>query len=143
MANLIEDGWLILSNGTDTLELACREIKWDVILNPTLDHYEGKFSLGYDLSIEFFIFQVSGILFDTNAKYKIFAAKILDWQHTSPFTLKIQRTLAGAFEYPDGTYITYTVLLQKGFAGAQKISKGDQEYYEIGKVIFEEAGVRS
>ena len=143
MANLIEDGWLHLTNGIDTMELACREIKWDVLRAPDITHEVGGWNFGYDLGIKFVIVKVSGILFDTNAKVGIFIDKLNEWLDSGTISLKVQRNTGGSFEPLDGTNTSYPMLSPKGASGIQKIAKENGTVYEVSKCDFEQAGAAS
>lgn len=143
MATLINNGWLYLSDGTDEMKLACREIKWDAMREPEIIHEVGGWSYGYDLDIDYLIIKVSGILFKTSADHVIFETKLRSWQKSGVINLKVQRKVAGDFEPLDGTYTQIQVLAQKGWQDIQKIANEDGEVYEIGKIAFEEAGQRS
>ena len=143
MANLIDNGWLYLSNGTDDMKLACREIKWDAIRVPEIIHEVGGWSYGYDLSTDYIMVKVSGILFSSNTDVDLFNLNLREWLSSGVINLKIQRKVAGDFEKLDGTYTQIQVLAQKGWADIQKIAMEDGEMYEIGKMVFEEAGQRS
>ena len=142
MANLIEDGWLHLTDGSDTMKLACREIKWDTIFTPDITHFEGGVSFGYDLGVDWLTVKVSGIIFKTNAAFTIFNTKIRAWQKTG-FSLKVQRKAAGDFEPLDGTHTIFPVLLPKGYSDATKIEHAEGETYEVGKAQFDQAGIAS
>jgi len=141
MADLIVDGWLHIGNGTDWMKLACREIKWDRIRNPEISHYEGGFSFGYDMGKKWLVVKVSGMIFETNADVNIFNVNLDSWLDSGPILLKIQRTKAGAFEDLIGTHETVQVLVQKGWSDITKIEHEDGETYEIGKIVFEQAGM--
>lgn len=142
MTVLINDGWLWLSNGTDTMKLACRQISYDHPRAPEITHYEGGISFGYDLDLEFIIVKASGIILTNNADMVIFNDKINDWLKTAPITLQLQRNTGGSFEKFDGTNTTLTVL-SKGSSGIQKIAHEDGVTYEVTKMEFEESGARS
>lgn len=140
MANLINDGWLYLSNGTDDMKLACREIKWDIIRDPEIVHEIGAWNYGYDLGTKFVVLKVSGILFKTNANVNTFNEKFNEWLSSGTITLKVQRNTTGDYEKLDGTYTSFPVLSPKGASGIQKIAKANGTIYEVGKVDFEQAG---
>ena len=143
MATLINDGWLYLSNGVDIMNLACREISWDIIRAPTISHEVGGFSYGYDLGEEWVMIKVSGIILKSNADVVTFISKFNTWQSSGPISLKIQRNSSVAYEKLDGVYTTFPVLSSKGLSGVKKIAKENGVTYEIGKVMFEQAGVAS
>lgn len=142
MANLIEDGWLHLTNGSDSMKLACRTIKWDTVFDPTIDHYEGKISFGYDLGVDWQVIKVGGIIFSSESDLTIFNLKLRAWQFAGTLALRVQRKAAGDFEKIDGVH-TYYPVLSKGTADATKIEAEDGEHYEVGKLQFELAGIAS
>ena len=140
MANLIEDGWLHLTNATDSMKLACRTIKWDTVFDPDITHYEGRISFGYDLGVDWLVIKVSGIIFKSEADLTIFNLKLRSWQLAGSMALRVQRKVAGDFEKMDGTH-TYYPVLSKGIADVTKIEGDDGEHYEVGKIQFELAGI--
>jgi hypothetical protein len=142
MVNLIEDGWLYLSNGTDVLELACKKIQWDEIRDPNFNHQPG-FNFVYDLDVDYFIVKVTNVYFNTTAKYELAVATLNAWQKAGIYNLKIQRNVAGAYLKLDGIYTQIQVMMNKGLSNMEKISPEDGEVYTIGKITFEEGGVRS
>lgn len=143
MANLINDGWLYLSNGTDDMKLACREIKWDILRDPDINHEVGGWNFGYDLGTKYIIVKPSGILFKTNADVSTFIDKLNEWLDLGTITLKIQRNTGGNFEALDGTNTSFPVLSPKGASGIQKIAKENGTVYEVSKCDFEQAGAAS
>jgi len=143
MATLINDGWLYLSNGTDDMKLACREIEWDCIRDPDITHEVGGWDYGYDLGINYYIVKVSGILFKSATDKDTFVQKLNSWLGISTITLKIQKNTGGSYEKIDGTNTTLPVLCPKGWSGIKKLAKENGVVYEIGKVQFEQAGSMS
>lgn len=143
MANLIEDGWLHLSDGSDTMKLACRTIKWDTIFQPDISHYEGGFSFGYDLGTNWVMIKVSGIIFKTNADLTIFQTKLSAWQVAGTIRLSVQRKAAGTLETLDASNTIFPVLASKGYSDVTKIEGEDGEHYEVGKIQFEQSGIAS
>lgn len=143
MANLIEDGWLHLGNGTDTMKLACRTIKWDTIMQPDISHYEGGMSFGYDLGVNWLMVKVSGIILSSNSDVTIFQTKLSAWQLAGTLQLSIQRKAAGTLETLDASNTIFPVLASKGYSDVTKIEGEDGETYEVGKIQFEQAGMAS
>ena len=140
MATLINNGWLYLSNGIDIMNLACREIKWDIFRDPTISHEVGGLNYGYDLGTKYIIVSVSGILFKNNADVNTFNEKLNSWLDSGPIDLKIQRNTGGAYEKLDGVNTVLPVLSSKGWSGIRKIAKENGVVYEVGKVAFEQSG---
>lgn len=143
MATLINDGWLYLSNGVDIMNLACRNISWDIIRSPTISHEVGGLSYGYDLGEKYIMVKVSGILFGSNADAVTFTLKFNSWLDSGLINLKIQRNTSTAYEKLDGVNTIFPVLSPKGLSGINKIAKEDGVIYEVGKVAFEQAGAAS
>jgi hypothetical protein len=65
------------------------------------------------------------------------------WLTAGNLTIKVQRTVAGAYEKIDGTNTTYKMNCPNGWSDHEKVAAEDQEVYIIDKIFFEEAGVRS
>ena len=140
MATLINDGWLYLSDGTDIMMLACREISYDIIRDPDINHDVGALSYGYDMGEKWIQIKVSGIILKTEANKNTFVDKYNSWLDSGLIYLKIQRNTGGAFDKLDGTNTRVEVLSPKGLLGIQKIAKENGVIYEIGKVVFEQSG---
>lgn len=140
MATLINDGWLYLTNGIDIMRLACREISWDIIRDPTIVHEVGGLSYGYDLGTKYIMIKVSGILFGNNADVNTFNEKLNSWLDSGPIDLKIQRNTSVAYEKLDGVNTVFPVLVPKGISGIKKIAKENGVVYEVGKVSFAQTG---
>ncbi len=143
MATLIDDGWLYLTNGTNIMKLACREISYDLIRSPDISHEVGGLSYGYDLGEKYIIVKVSGILLKSNANKNTFVSTFNTWLDAGSIDLKIQRNTSVAYEALDGTNTILPVLSPKGLSGIKKIAKENGVVYEIGKVMFEQAGALS
>ena len=144
MTTLINDGWLVLSNGTDTMKLACETISIDKMRSPEISHFLGGSSFGYDIDKDsFFIAKASNIYFHSHTDAALCQQKLDSWQSAAPFTLQIIRNTSASLTLIGGLYTTITVLMQKGYSGVEKIAKGDQDLWKIGKITFEEAGARS
>lgn len=141
MATIIDKGWLWLTNGVDTLKLAAEQVFWDEVRDPQISHYPG-FSFGYDQDTNYYLFTVKRLYFDSHSSYDNFKTYVNTWQVAAPFTLKIQRASTGEFESPDGTYEEYQVL-HLGMKKCYKVVNGDEEFYVVENMQFEEAGVRS
>jgi hypothetical protein len=138
MATLVDDGWLWLTDGVDTLKLACVNVTWDILRFPNIDHYEGDFHLGYDLKRKYILVKVNQIIFDTYAKRKTAINTLNTWQDSGLIDLQIQRKSTGAFEEFVGSNTTLPSLMKYGLKNVQKVVNGDREFYIIGKVDFEQ-----
>lgn len=143
MATLIDDGWLYLSNGSDTMKIACIEISYDHIRDGEANHYEGGINFGYDMNLNYFMIKVSGMVFKTKAAVEIFKDKFNSWLTSAPITLRIQDNTAPTYEKFDGTNTTLTVISPKGYSGYKKIAHENGTVWVIDKCGFEEAGARA
>ena len=143
MATIIDDGYLELTDGTDTLKLACEEIIVDMVLKPKMKHYEGGTNLGYDLGVNYFIFKVSGVILDSYTKFKNCISYLKSWQASAPFSLKIKRDTTNYTEW-DGSNTTFKVLVKGGLKALEALSITQfEDVWYIGNITFEEAGSRS
>jgi hypothetical protein len=122
------------------MKLACREISWDIIRDPTISHEIGGFSYGYDMGEKWVMIKVSGIILSNNTDKETFIKKFNDWLDSGPIDLKIQRNSSVAYEKLDGDHTTVPVFSSKGLSGIKKIAKENGVVYEVGKVMFEQAG---
>jgi len=143
LTTLINMGWLYLTDGTDIMKIACRKIRWKYIFDPTITHFIGGTSIGYDIGEKYLVITAQGLIFENTSDVETFIQYIDDWQHNGPFTLKIQKNGAGNFHKLDGVNTTYQVLVQKGIQDAYPVANGDATVMEIKSMIFEEAGTRS
>lgn len=141
MTIIINNGWLELTNGTDTLLLYFQELKVDFPMEPTIEHIEGSFNYGFDLSLAYLVFKVKGIIILTHADLTNCIDHLKDWQQANPFTLKIKRNTTPDYIEWDGDNTSFTVLMKTGLREMEKLSRGSIDGpYRIGLVIFEQAG---
>ena len=140
MTIVINNGWLELTNGTDTLLLYFETLKVDFAMEPTIEHIEGS-NYGFDLSLAYLVFKVKGIIILTHADLSNCIDYLKDWQQVNPFTLKIKRNTTPNYIEWDGDNTSFTVLMKTGLREMEKLSMGSIDGpYRIGLVIFEQSG---
>ena len=138
---MINNGWLELTNGTDTLLLYFESLKVDFAVDPTIEHIEGTFNYGFDLSIAYLVFKIKGIILENHADLSNCIDYLKDWQQAAPFTLKIRRNTTPNYIEWDGDNTSFTVLMKTGLREMEKLSRGSIDGpYRIGLAIFESSG---
>ena len=142
MTKLIEDGWLWVDNGTDSMELAVKIIEHNIPRAPDIMHYNAGGSHGWDLGKKNVIIKVKGIMFETLADMETFQLKIDAWQSAGTIDVKVQVTEGGTYQKLDGTNTVYPCL-HYGTEKGMKLGSGDNTIYEVGQMIFELAGTPS
>ena len=144
MAKIIEDGYLILTDGTNILELGCETIEANLITKSIFKPYDGQVNLGYHLGKEWLEWVATGIWFDSHAKWANCTKYLKDWRNAGTFTLKVERDTTPNYVKWDGDYNTFTVLLKTGQKGMtpKSITQFEDVWY-IDRLDFREAGVRS
>lgn len=143
MADIINDGWLYLSDGTDNLKLAAARITWKRVLDSDFTSTEGGFNFGYALGVDYYIWKVGSIYFDTYAKSKDFEAYITEWHKAGTLTMQVRRNTGGDFEAFDKTNTTYKVLLVGGYDGCEKLVAENGTFYVCSKLVLRESGNRA
>ena len=141
MAVLINDGYLELTDGSDTMLLFFLECVADFIFKPKIKHYSGPAHLGYSLRKQWLEWTFRNIILETHADFTLFVDTIKDWQRDEPFTLKVKRSGGSYIEY-DGDNTEYTVMVADGgLKQMEKKSPGSQDGpYYIRFVKFIQAG---
>jgi hypothetical protein len=142
MVNHINDGWALLSNGTDYLKVFCEHILWTPIVMPEVEHYGGGINFGIDISIFFFQVKLQGVWLDTNTKFENYMTYIKAWQQAGTLKIEIQRNSGGTILKLDGTNTIYPVLAMKGFGEFEKMP-GDQDKFRANTIVFEQNGAAS
>lgn len=141
MTIIINNGFLELTDGTDTLLLYFEELKVDFAMDPTIENIEGTTNYGFDLSIAYLVFKVKGIIILTHADLTNCIDYLKDWQQSAPFTLKIRRNTTPNYIEWDGDNTSFLVLMKTGMREMEKLSRGSIDGpYRIGMIIFSQAG---
>ena len=142
MVTVIDDGWLVLTDGTDTFKVFFQQALVMILFDPTIEHNPGS-HYGFNL-VEYIIIKVSGILFNSTTKYENFMLYMRNWQGTNPFTLSIYKDTSSNKLKLDGENTDFSVLIpSSGIQGGSKIAPEDGEVYRIETITFEQAGASS
>lgn len=141
MTTIINQGFLELTDGSNTFLVYFERLYVDLVREPTIEHIEGGVNYGYDLLKQFLKFYVQNVTLTSHSDFSSFVDYITDWQDAGTFTLKVKRDSTHYIEW-DGDNTSFTVLLAyPGFQKMEKIAPGDQDtLYQIQTMIFEEAG---
>lgn len=141
-------GYLVLSDGSDTLNLACEEIEVDYKFEPEISHYEANpksstNSLGWHLGKEWLEFKAKGIYWESHSDFSQCIDYLQAWQNAGTFTLRVKRDGSNYTEW-DGDNTTFTVLMKTGIKKmkAESITLFE-DVWVLGMIDFEEAGARS
>ena len=140
MADIITDGWLELDDGSDYLKVMFDECKYDWVHNPTVKHYSGGVNSGYTLGKKWLEFKVRNIWFTNHTTWSNFSKYLDDFQDGGRFTLKIRRDVAGNYIAINEDTSWDVMVKKNGCKDMQKIGFEDEQIYQIGFMIFEEAG---
>jgi hypothetical protein len=140
VADIITDGWLELDDGTDFLKVTCERISWDYVIKGKIKHYDVGINLNIPVNKQYLIFMAEGIWLNTHTKLSNFIDYLKDWQLAGSFNLRIRRDTAVNYIECDGDNTTFVVNLKDKMEGISKESPGDQQYYKINKLIFEQTG---
>jgi len=138
LATLIDDGWLHLTNGTDTMKLACKRVTWDWKWNPSIVHYAGGGHYGIDLQEQALRVTAQMVLFGSLSDAETFLSTLRTWQDSGTFSLSVSYDGTNYIKL-DGTNSTFTVV-SKGPGKVEKISPASGTIYAVGQVMFEQAG---
>jgi hypothetical protein len=140
MTVLITDGWLIIGDGTDSMRLMFEKCKIDWFMEPTIKHYAGGSHVGYTTGKRWLVFKVENIWLTSSSNFDTFTTYITSWQDDGPFDLEIYRDTSSNKITIDGN-TDWDVMIQKnGLKDMQKIGFEDEDIYQIGLLILEEAG---
>lgn len=141
MAPLINNGWLKLTDGSDTMLLFFEECKCDWKLSPTIKHYAAKNHLVYNQQKQWYVWKVKNIHLISHSDFSTFMDTLKDWMSDPPFTFSIIRNTGNDEIEWDGDNETYSVSIAKnGLKGAEKNAPQDGDFYKVGMVVFEQAG---
>ncbi len=144
MTDYVEtDGWLHIISGSDTLKVYCENIRWQPVVKGKIKHYSGGINLGIPIFKKYVILTAMKLWINTNAKITNYINYFTTWLEAGTVSVKVQRTVAGAFELLDGTNDTFPMMVKNDLGRIEKISYGDQEVYFINKLIMEQSGVAS
>lgn len=137
----IDDGWALISNGTDYLKVFCEHILWIPVTGPELEHYEGGFSFGADLFLFYLVIKLQGIWLNTNTKYENYMTYMKAWQQAGTLQIEVSRNGTDKIKL-DGSNTIIPVLAMKGFGEFEKMP-GDQDVYRANNIILEQRGSAS
>lgn len=142
MVLVIDEGWLVLTDGTDTFKVFFQQALVFVIFEPTIEHNPGG-HYGFNL-VEYLVIKVKNLWFNTTAKYENFMSYMRAWEGFTPFTLSIYKDTSDNKLKLDGDNTDFLVLIpSSGIQGGQKVSGGDDTVYRIDGITFEQAGASS
>jgi hypothetical protein len=143
MGVIINEGWLVLSKGSDSMLVYFEECKVDWKTNPTSRHYSGPTHLRYTTKKQWYEFKVKNIWLTSHANFSSFIDYITDWHNNTPytFTLKVIRNTSTDYIEWDGDNTEFVVSIKKdGLRDEEKVSPHDGSIYRIGMIIFEQCG---
>ena len=144
MVKIIEDGYLILTDGSNILELACERISVDYLMKPEFKNYEGGTNIGWHLGKEWLEFKAEGIILNSHTKFSNCIDYIKTWTAAGTFTLKVERDTTPNYVEWDGDNTTFTVLPKDGLKQMEALSITQfSDIWVIGNIVFKEAGSRS
>lgn len=138
----IEEGWLLLHDGTNGFKLFVDVITMDQKTEPKISHYADKTHLYYELGKEWMEWKCKNIYHTSHTNLSAFLDKLKDWRASSQeLTFLTQRTSGGSYTEWDGDNTSYTVCVAKdGLKGVEKISPGDGDVWIIALLILEQIG---
>ncbi len=141
MTVLINNGFLELSDGIDTMLLFFKVCLATFMFKPTIKHYSGDSHIGYSLSKRWLEWKIENLILENHSDFSTFVDTIKDWQAADPFTLKVKRSAGSYIEF-DGDNTSFTVMVQQpGLQQMEKKSPGSQDGpYYIKFIKFEQAG---
>ncbi|MFW9872561.1 MAG: hypothetical protein ACFFG0_05610 [Candidatus Thorarchaeota archaeon] len=139
MATIINDGWLVITDGSDELRLMFEECKIDIMTNPTIKHYAGGSNTGYTTGKRWLEFKVRNIWLTSSSNFNNFSKYTLSFQDSGTFNIQIKRDSSGNYVTIDDNDDWDVMVKQNGIKDMQKISFGDQQIYQIGLLLLEEA----
>lgn len=141
MATIINEGYLELTDGTDTLLLYFKQCKWDYIRNPKNKHFAGGSHLGYDLGKKWLEWTFIDIYGTSHSNMANIILYLNNWQtNDHHFTLKIKRD-GSNYIACDGTNTSFTVNMPNGMKQMEKIAPGTQDGpYVIKMLKLEQCG---
>lgn len=144
MVDIIDGGWLWLTDGVDYLKLACVEIEHDIMVDPKIEHYFGGTHTGYDLGKKWLVVKISQIKCKSHTDFSTIIDTLMDWQAAETITLSIVRNTSNNKIELDGDNTNFPVLIAKpGLKGLKKTSPDNQDRYELGSLKFEQIGAAS
>ncbi len=141
LTDIISDGYLHFSNGTDYLKVFCEHILYSNLVGPELEHHEGGVNIGFDLSKEWVVIKSVGVWLDTNTKYVNFVSNIKSWQKANTLQVEVIRDGTNKVKI-DGVNTIYPVLMTKGLNEIEKMP-GNQEKWRIEGIALEQNGAAS
>ena len=140
MTVIINDGWLKVDDGSDSMRLMFEQCKIDWFLEPTIKHYAGGAHSGYTTGKRWLVFKVINIWFTTHTKFDDFTTYITSFQDDGAFELEIYRNTDSDKLQIDGND-SWDVMIQKhGIKEMQKYGFENEQIYQIGQLMLEEAG---
>lgn len=139
MADIVADGWLWLSSGSDYLKLACKVVKWDYAFNPKLTHMVGEINFGYDLKKRWVVVKAFAVLFSDSDSIEDTISYLKQWNEDGPFTLELIKNNSDDKLKLDGDNTSIEVFAT-GLKAGEKVSPGNQTIYKIEMLTFEQGG---
>lgn len=131
-------GWMYVTDGTDFFRLDPESYAPKRIRKPTINHYPGGGSYGYDVGEKWYLFKVKNIYFN-NADDKDNALTYLNsWSEAGTLTISFYKNTSLDKEKIDGTNTDYPVL----YYGEEydKIAPENGTIYRIKMMKFEQSG---
>lgn len=140
MATIVDDGWLVLTDGSNTLKLAFqRLVARRVFAGAKIKHYDGGGHYGYDFGKRYWTFNISGIYFKNHTDYDNTVKYLEDWQDAGTFTLSVYRNSSSNLMTFDSDS-TITVMIPQGGFQVEKIAPYNGTVYVMEKLQLEQAG---
>jgi len=139
MGVIVNNGWLHLISGSDTLKLFFQKLTWDWKFQPKIKHFASNSHMSYSLGKKLIVMKVKGILFEDESDFEDTLKYIDSWSDSGPFTVKVQKNSDGSFVELDGTNESI-LMMQKDIKNNEHVSPGDQDVWQIGMLILEQGG---
>ena len=136
------DGWVVFTNGTDTVKVYCETFKWKPVHKGRNKHYDGGINIGIPVEKKYIIAQAEGLWLDSVAKVEAYVSYIKTWLAAN--TLKIKFAYDGTnFLKLDGTYTIFPCRVKNDLGMIEKVAFADQQFYRVDKIIIEQTGTGS
>ena len=140
MAVIINKGWLILTNGVDTLKVYFQKFTAQrVFMGSHIEHYLGGTHYFYDMGARYWNFIIKNVMFDSHTDMNNAIVYLENWQDAGTFTLSVQRNSTGDFVSFDGD-TTITVAIPQGGFSLEKLAAYNDDNYVLTKLQLEQAG---
>lgn len=135
------NGWLYLSDGSDTMEVWFQRCFVKFNIRPLKElHETGALNLIIPGGAQWLEWTVQNILLTSHSDFSTFVDTLKDWSTSDNFTLKINRDGSNYIEW-DGDNTSFTVNLKTGLEGMEKINPGTRDgIYRIGRLVFVQGG---